>query len=169
MSRRGLFMSRYNSPFGEMIILSTEKGLCYLALPGMGGMVRPWARKAFGNGVSIVHETRKGRAIEEIEAYFRGKIRDFSLPLEIKGTPFQKKVWEALMSIPYGETRSYGDIAKAIGNPKAFRAVGWANAQNPIPIVIPCHRVIQSDGSLGGYGGGLELKRKLLDLEASFR
>jgi methylated-DNA-[protein]-cysteine S-methyltransferase len=97
--------------------------------------------------------------------YFAGVRTAFDLPLSPKGTPFQGKVWNALSAIPYGETRSYGDIAASIGNPRATRAVGGANHRNPIPILIPCHRVVGADGSLTGFGGGLELKESLLNLE----
>lgn len=97
--------------------------------------------------------------------YFAGERREFSLPLDPQGTMFQKKVWEVLSHIPYGETRSYGEIAAAVGNPRACRAVGMANNRNPIPILIPCHRVIGADGSLVGYAGGLAFKTGLLRLE----
>ena len=102
------------------------------------------------------------QAIKELDEYFAGKRRIFTLPVQPSGTEFQKKVWRALCDIPYGETRSYGQIARAVGNPKACRAVGMANHRNPISIVIPCHRVIGADGSLTGYGGGLRIKETLL-------
>lgn len=105
------------------------------------------------------------QAIKELDEYFAGKRRIFTLPVQPSGTEFQKKVWRALCDIPYGETRSYGQIARAVGNPKACRAVGMANHRNPISIVIPCHRVIGADGSLTGYGGGLRIKETLLELE----
>lgn len=105
------------------------------------------------------------QAIRELDEYFAGERRIFTLPIQPYGTEFQKKVWRALCDIPYGETRSYGQIARAVGNPKACRAVGMANNHNPISIVIPCHRVIGADGSLTGYGGGLKIKEKLLELE----
>jgi methylated-DNA-[protein]-cysteine S-methyltransferase len=105
-------------------------------------------------------------ALAQLRAYFAGELRDFDLPLDMQGTAFQKRVWTELRRIPYGETRSYRDIAHSIGAPKAVRAVGSANGSNPIPIVVPCHRVIGAGGSLTGYGGGLPLKRLLLDLEA---
>ena len=105
--------------------------------------------------------------VEQFAAYFAGRLRRFDLPLAARGTPFQQSVWRALGDIPYGETVSYLEIAQAIGNPKAVRAVGSANGSNPLPIVIPCHRVIGSNGSLTGFGGGLENKRYLLDLERS--
>ena len=101
----------------------------------------------------------------QLEEYFSGRLQNFDLPLKPKGTDFQKQVWKALLTIPYGETKSYGDIAKQIGKEKAVRAVGGANHVNPISIVIPCHRVIGKNGNLTGYGGGLEVKEKLLELE----
>ena len=104
-------------------------------------------------------------AATQLSEYFAGKRKSFDLPLEVLGTEFRKKVWVALTEIPYGETRSYKDIAESIGNPKACRAVGGANNKNPISIIIPCHRVIGAGGSLVGYGGGLEKKTMLLDLE----
>jgi methylated-DNA-[protein]-cysteine S-methyltransferase len=103
----------------------------------------------------------------QLEAYFAGRLRRFDLKLDLQGTPFQKRVWRELEGIPYGETRSYSQIADAIGSPKAVRAVGAANGANPIPIVIPCHRVIGAGGKLVGYGGGLPLKKRLLTLEGA--
>lgn len=101
----------------------------------------------------------------ELHEYFDGTRTDFTFATRMQGTPFQRAVWAELLRIPYGETRTYGEIARALGKPQAFRAVGAANHANPIPIVIPCHRVVQSGGGLGGYGGGLALKRRLLNLE----
>ena len=102
---------------------------------------------------------------EQLNRYFAGKLKKFDIPLDPQGTLFQKAVWNALLEIPYGETISYGDVAKKIGNPKSVRAVGQANNKNPIPIIIPCHRVVGKDGSLVGYGGGLDIKKFLLALE----
>jgi methylated-DNA-[protein]-cysteine S-methyltransferase len=104
-------------------------------------------------------------AVEQLESYFAGERREFDLELELVGTSFQRLVWQALLTIPYGETRSYGQIAEQIGSPNAFRAVGLANGHNPIGIIVPCHRVIGANGSLTGYGGGLDRKRILLELE----
>lgn len=106
---------------------------------------------------------------EQLEAYFAGRLQQFTLPLYILGTPFRQKVWQALRDIPYGQTRSYGDIARSIGQPKAVRAVGGANHHNPLSIIIPCHRVIGAGGSLVGYGGGLQRKQALLQLEREAR
>jgi methylated-DNA-[protein]-cysteine S-methyltransferase len=107
------------------------------------------------------------KAAQQFDEYFDGKRKYFNLPLSLHGTAFQMKVWNALQKIPYGKTISYGELAAIIGNPKASRAVGMANNRNPIPIIIPCHRVIGHDGSLTGYAGGLDLKRELLELEGA--
>lgn len=110
-------------------------------------------------------ETTLEPYLRELNEYFAGKRREFSMPLDLRGTEFQLACWNALLAIPYGETRSYRDIAEVIGHPHAYRAVGMSNNRNPVAIVVPCHRVIASSGSLCGYGGGLDLKRKLLDFE----
>jgi methylated-DNA-[protein]-cysteine S-methyltransferase len=104
-------------------------------------------------------------AVRQLQAYFAGQLRDFELPLDLAGTEFQRRVWLELTRIPYGETRTYQEMARAIGSPKAVRAVGAANGANPVAIVVPCHRVIGANGKLVGYGGGLPLKRRLLTLE----
>ncbi|GAB1476715.1 methylated-DNA--[protein]-cysteine S-methyltransferase [Bacillota bacterium] len=106
-------------------------------------------------------------AIKQLREYFEGKRKVFDLPLKAEGTPFQKAAWDALLTIPYGEVRSYGQMARQVGNPKACRAIGMANNRNPIAIVIPCHRVTGSDGKLVGYGGGLHIKKLLLDIEGT--
>ncbi len=108
-------------------------------------------------------------ALRQLDAYFAGTLREFDLELAPSGTPFQLEVWRALRAIPYGATRSYLDVAKAIGRPSACRAVGAANGRNPLPIVVPCHRVIGAGGDLTGFGGGLDVKRKLLELEGALR
>lgn len=105
--------------------------------------------------------------VRQLEEYFAGQRRQFNFALDLRGTDFQLACWRALLAIPYGETRSYGDIARAVGKPQGFRAVGMANNRNPVAIVVPCHRVIASDGTLCGYGGGLDVKRKLLELEGA--
>jgi methylated-DNA-[protein]-cysteine S-methyltransferase len=107
-------------------------------------------------------------AVEQLQAYFAGDRTEFDLELDLVGTAFQRRVWAALTTIPYGQTRSYGQIAQQIGTPGAFRAVGLANGHNPIGIIVPCHRVIGANGSLTGYGGGLDRKRALLELEKSW-
>lgn len=148
-----------------------EKG-CFVYDTGIG----PLTIRSEGTAVTAVHfgtepcpETRRtgltDRAAEEIREYLAGKRTRFDLPLNPSGTPFQKRVWDALLTIPYGETRSYREIAEQAGSPKGFRAVGMANNHNPIAILIPCHRVIGADGSLVGYAAGLEIKTRLLRLE----
>ena len=108
-----------------------------------------------------------GDAVEQLQAYFAGELTTFDLDLELLGTAFERRVWAALRTIPYGETRSYGEIAQQIGAPGAFRAVGRANGRNPVGIIVPCHRVLGANGGLTGYGGGLDRKRALLELEKS--
>jgi methylated-DNA-[protein]-cysteine S-methyltransferase len=108
------------------------------------------------------------QAAEELRAYFKGNLRVFGVPLDMQGTDFQLDVWKHLQKIPYGETRSYAQVAASIGRPKAVRAVGAANGSNPVAIIVPCHRVIGSSGKLTGYGGGLPLKKRLLELEGAW-
>ena len=154
-----LLFSRTSSPAGPLFLAASEKGLVRLEFEGR--MMKVDSRKF------ELRESKPALAsyLRELTEYFDGERRDFSVPLDLRGTPFQLACWNALLAIPYGETRSYADIARAIGHPNAFRAVGMANNRNPIAIVVPCHRVIASGGSLCGYGGGLDIKRKLLDLE----
>ncbi len=121
-----------------------------------------WTRGVESHSSALMRE-----AVRQFRLYFAGKLRTFDLPLEMVGTAFQKRVWNQLRDIPYGETRSYRQVAEQIGAPRAVRAVGAANGRNPIPIIVPCHRVIGSSGKLVGFGGGLEWKRMLLDLEAT--
>jgi O-6-methylguanine DNA methyltransferase len=113
------------------------------------------------NGEPVLRE-----AARQLGEYFRGERRDFRLPLDLKGTSFQREIWNALLRIPYGVTRTYAEVAREVGSPKAVRAVGTANGANPVAIIIPCHRVVASNGGLGGYGAGLDYKRKLLMLES---
>ncbi len=117
---------------------------------------------------NLVENKFEEEVLRQIEGYFEGKLREFDLPFFATGTPFQLMVWEQLMKIDYGKTLSYQDIARLIGKPKAARAVGNALSANPVPIILPCHRVISSDGSMGGFGGGTGVKRYLLDLEQRF-
>lgn len=142
----------YHSPFGDMELDYEEDAVTALKMA---------KKKAVG-------EAPEGLALavfQELDEYFQGKRKTFDIPLRTHGTPFQEKVWAALRAIPYGEVRSYKEVAEAIGHPRAYRAVGMANNANPIFIIVPCHRVIGSDGSLTGYGGGLPMKKALLSLE----
>jgi methylated-DNA-[protein]-cysteine S-methyltransferase len=145
---------------GPMMVIGDDSAVHFLHLPGSydGGAFDP-ARAGRPSAVAA--------AVAQIDAYFAGHLTEFSLPLDPAGTDFQRRVWLALADIPFGETESYGELAARVGNAKACRAVGLANGRNPIPLVLPCHRVIGANGSLTGYGGGLELKQRLLDHERS--
>jgi O-6-methylguanine DNA methyltransferase len=172
-----LHCTTFNSAIGPLFMAASERGLVALEfdarLPGQQTLRmsprdlrnEPRANK---RGVIFAESERALRPyVIELEEYFAGKRREFTFPLDLRGTDFQVACWNALLAIPYGETRTYADIARAVGKPKAFRAAGMANNRNPIAIVVPCHRVIASDGTLCGYGGGLDLKRKLLELEGA--
>jgi methylated-DNA-[protein]-cysteine S-methyltransferase len=142
-----------DTPLGPLTLASTEKGL---------------ASVRFGNQIpqdGIVDVASNRKYIQQIDEYFAGRRTRFEFPLDLSGTPFQISVWQELLKIPYGETRSYGDIATGLGKPGASRAVGMANHDNQVAIVVPCHRVVGRDGSLTGYAGGVHLKRQLLSLE----
>lgn len=149
------YYSYYDLPFGKMLIAETN-----------GAINEIFFSETDAGFLGIHEETALLReAYRQLKEYFYGKRKNFSLPLAARGTDFQKQVWRAMRAIPYGETRSYKQIAAQLGNEKASRAVGQAANRNPIAIVTPCHRVIGADGSLTGFGGGIELKKKLLNLE----
>ncbi|KAB1149864.1 methylated-DNA--[protein]-cysteine S-methyltransferase [Streptomyces luteolifulvus] len=148
-----------DSPYGPLTLVADEGVLCGLYMAGQRH--RP-PEESFGER----DEVPFAEATDQLTAYFAGELTEFTLDLTLSsGTPFQQSVWRRLLSIPYGETRSYGQLADALGNPAASRAVGLANGRNPIGIIVPCHRVVGADGSLTGYGGGLDRKRRLLDFE----
>lgn len=153
-----IYYSQMQSPVGALLLATTEKGLCRLQFDAQlpAGQSEPW-----------IESREKLRPWEEqLQAYFRGALREFTLPLDLRGTAFQLRCWEALRRIPYGRTCSYAELAQQVGSPRAFRAVGQANHNNPVAIVVPCHRVIGANGTLTGYGGGLGVKQALLRLEA---
>jgi O-6-methylguanine DNA methyltransferase len=169
-----LHCSTFDSSIGPLFMAASNKGLVALEFdarsPGQQSIRRPNPRH--------LRKEKKGFTFElsphamrdyicQLEEYFSGKRREFTFPLDLRGTDFQIACWRALLAIPYGETRTYADIARAIGKNNAFRAVGMANNRNPVAIVVPCHRVIASDGTLCGYGGGLDVKRQLLELEGA--
>jgi methylated-DNA-[protein]-cysteine S-methyltransferase len=158
----GLRSCTVGTPIGEMLLVASERGLVQTHLPESKGVPRTTDER-YDAGALCLPAAR-----EQLHAYFAGELQDFDLPLDERGSSFQLRVWAALRDIPYGTTRSYGDIALAIGeDPRvASRAVGLANGSNANAIVTPCHRVIGADGTLVGYGGGLHAKRWLLDLEA---
>ena len=160
-----LYSSRMKSPFGELVIGVSDKGLAIIEFDRGDFPKSRMARSAEW----IESREHTNSVVEELREYFEGDRHDFTVPLDLRGTDFQQKCWRALLGIPYGKTRSYAQIAKAVGCPQGFRAVGMANHDNPVPIIVPCHRVLASDGTLGGYGGGLEMKRKLLELEGALQ
>lgn len=153
---------RLDTPIGDLHLFATEHELVRIDFRAPPKSVTKLASATTKNPV-----LRKART--QLKEYFAGRRTQFDLPLALMGTPFQMRVWKELTRIPYGKTISYGEQAKRVGAGKAYRAVGTANGRNPIPIVIPCHRVIAGDGGLGGYGGGLGVKTKLLRLETSVK
>jgi O-6-methylguanine DNA methyltransferase len=154
----------YDSPFGRLLLVTSERGLVHLELPPQGGCGACLPSKFAG---AIESDEKLQPCLRQLSEYFAGQRRQFTFALDLRGTEFQKRCWRALLDIPYGQTRTYAQLASAVGSPRGFSAVGMANHDNPLAIVVPCHRVIASDGSLGGYGGGLEMKRRLLELEGA--
>lgn len=154
------YWTEHDSPLGPLLLLADDGGLTGIYMQphrhGPDGVDAAWIRD----------DERFAEARVQLDAYFVGELQRFELPLNPTGTAFQREVWAALRTIPYGETRSYGEIAEQIGRPGTARAVGLANGRNPLSIVVPCHRVVGASGSLTGYGGGIERKQLLLDLEA---
>jgi O-6-methylguanine DNA methyltransferase len=158
--------ARADSPIGTLRLASTRAGLAFIELPHASGRgLSGWLRRCFPDARASEGFASNRAAIRQLREYLEGKRSDFDLELDLRGTPFQLAVWNALRDIPYGETRSYAQLACRVGRPRAVRAVGTANGANPLPLVVPCHRVINSGGRLGGYGGGLELKARLLAME----
>ncbi|MCX4884945.1 methylated-DNA--[protein]-cysteine S-methyltransferase [Streptomyces sp. NBC_00847] len=148
-----------DSPYGPLTLVADDGVLSGLYMSGQRH--RP-PEETFGEH----DDTLFGETEEQLQAYFAGELKTFTLELRLNGTPFQRTVWAQLQRIPYGETRSYGELAEALGNPSASRAVGLANGRNPIGIIVPCHRVVGASGSLTGYGGGLDRKQRLLEFES---
>ncbi|MDH6438776.1 methylated-DNA-[protein]-cysteine S-methyltransferase [Streptomyces sp. SAI-144] len=147
-----------DSPYGPLTLVADDGVLCGLYMTDQRH--RP-PQETFGEPDDVWSK----EAEDQLMAYFEGELKEFTLEVRLHGTAFQRTVWEQLRRIPHGETRTYGELADALGNPKASRAVGLANGRNPIGIIVPCHRVVGADGSLTGYGGGLERKQRLLDFE----
>jgi methylated-DNA-[protein]-cysteine S-methyltransferase len=150
-------MHLVDTPIGPLWLARDEDGLCEVAF--LTHLDQPRE--------TIPRDPLLAEAARQLRAYFAGALRRFDLPLSPRGTAFQRRVWDAVAAIPYGETATYSELAASIGSPRACRAVGAANGRNPLPVIVPCHRVLGSAGQLTGYGGGLELKRALLDLEAA--
>jgi AraC family transcriptional regulator, regulatory protein of adaptative response / methylated-DNA-[protein]-cysteine methyltransferase len=168
-----LLITTLDTPLGPMVAGAGDSGLCLLEFLDRRALRTELADLShrFNSAVTVVPKSASlprwlRAASDQLAAYFHASLKSFTIPLTAPGTPFQTRVWDALNTIPYGQTRSYGDIARQIGQPEAVRAVGAANGANRIAIIIPCHRVIEANGKLRGYGGGLERKRALLDLES---
>ena len=143
------------APDTTLFVAAGERGICHISFTD--DIPRAWTR---ADTHPLIRETAR-----QLELYFGHRLKQFDVPLEMNGTSFQRKVWDHLLEIPYGEVISYAQLASRVGSPKGFRAVGAANGKNPIPIIVPCHRVINSGGGLGGYSCGLSYKRRLLELE----
>lgn len=163
-----LYWSSVSSVQGTCSVIATGAGVCWMGTPGTE---REYGLAWLARHLSIADVVEDGeveplrQAVDQLQRYFAGEHLQFSCPLDLRGTVFQVAVWQELYRVPYGETRSYAQIAQAIGRPKAVRAVGAANGANPIAVIVPCHRIIGSDGSMTGYGGGLPMKEWLLALE----
>lgn len=159
------------SPIGPILLASTDQGLCFIEFGCEEASLialNAWCRKWRLNAKVEQDDNGLSTAKQQLEEFFAGQRQSFTIPLDLYGTSFQQSVWRKLTEIPYGEVRSYKDMALAIGSGKAVRAIGGANNKNPIPIVIPCHRVVGSNGTLVGYGGGISIKEHLLALEGAY-
>ncbi|MGQ9646063.1 MAG: methylated-DNA--[protein]-cysteine S-methyltransferase [Thermodesulfobacteriota bacterium] len=160
-----IYYSSCNSPIlKKVFVASTSKGVCAVDFLTSEQSFLTNLRKHFIGDI-VRDDRRNQKVLTQLKKYLKGELKHFDCPLDMEGTRFEKKVWSVLRRIPYGKTRSYKDIAKSVGHPRAFRAVGKANGKNPIPLIVPCHRVIKSNGGLGGYGHGLQVKKGLLALE----
>ena len=157
MKNTELYYVAMQSPIGKLHLVSDDKSLLSV---GLGGPKPSLKFKSGGEACAVLTE-----AVTQLEEYFRGERVKFNLPTKMNGTEFQLKAWRSLANIPYGKTISYREQAEKLGAGKAFRAVGSANGRNPLPIIVPCHRVVASDGTLGGYAGGLKMKAQLLEIE----
>ncbi len=149
------YLDTLDTPLGTLQIEATERGLCGIWFPS----------RSINQGPTPGKNRVISLAKQELNAYFAGELTTFSVPLDWQGTRFQESVWQALLAVPYGKTVTYGDVARAIGRPRSSRPVGGAVGKNPLPIIVPCHRVMGSDGSLTGFTGGLDIKIRLLELE----
>jgi methylated-DNA-[protein]-cysteine S-methyltransferase len=150
-------LAHVETPIGRLTLVGGEAGLCAVL----------WPAEAPPEGASVASDVQLDAAAAQLDEYFAGRRTAFDLPLDLAGTEFQRRAWLALTSIPFGTTRSYAEQARRLGRPRSARAVGGANARNPLPIVLPCHRLVGADGGLTGFGGGLDVKRRLLEHEAS--
>jgi AraC family transcriptional regulator of adaptative response/methylated-DNA-[protein]-cysteine methyltransferase len=156
-------------PLGQVLLAATPKGVCFLSLGDAAAALEASLRAEFPKADVTRNDDELKPWLDELQRHLAGEQPHIGLPLDVRGTAFQRRVWDALVAIPYGETRTYKQVAEAIGAPTAFRAVARACATNPVAVVVPCHRVVGSDGTLTGYAGGLHRKRALLDAESGHR
>jgi methylated-DNA-[protein]-cysteine S-methyltransferase len=166
--KTSLYYAETDSVIGPLTVIATENGICRLDFGSVEDILpslQAWMAKHFIKGDLVHSPEYLADAVSQLNAFFAGNLHEFNIPFDLYGTVFQKKVWTQLTKIPYGTTCSYKEVAQGIGAPKAVRAVGSANNQNPVPVFIPCHRVIGSNGALVGYGGGLDKKEILLSIE----
>ncbi|MCT8136992.1 methylated-DNA--[protein]-cysteine S-methyltransferase [Anaerobacillus sp. CMMVII] len=170
--RSAIFYNEMDSPLGPLTIVCSDLGVCLIEFGTIDetlATIKVWMKKHFIKNELAFNPEAVQPVITQLQQYFAGERVEFDVPIDLIGTKFQCVVWEALKGINYGETKSYKQIAKEIGAPKAVRAIGGANNKNPIPIIIPCHRVIGSNGALVGYGGGVDKKEILLEIEGSIK
>jgi O-6-methylguanine DNA methyltransferase len=163
-----VYCTSFDSKIGPIYVASTDNGICKVSIPkeSKKDFFR-WLAEHFDDDEVVENKSRNKEIIDQLGRYFNGKLAKFSVPLDQIGSPFQRRVWKELGKIPYGSTITYKQLARRVGVPRGFRAVGRANGSNPLPIVVPCHRVIGHDGSLGGYGSGIKTKEFLLRLEGA--
>lgn len=163
-----VYCTSFDSKIGLIYVASTEKGVCKISVPRQSKRdFFGWLRENFDDSEVVDNKSRNKEAMEQLNRYFNGKLAKFSCPVDLIGTPFQIRVWKELARIPYGTTISYKQLAKRLGTSRGFQAVGRANAANPVPIIVPCHRVLGTDGSLVGYASGIKTKEFLLKLEGA--
>ncbi len=166
MAEIEVVVGEVETPAGVFGAVLTSRGLSRLIFPGEDfAQCEVWVRRWEPGAARTDEQSALLHLGEQLTAYFEGTLREFTVPLDLRGTPFQLRVWKALQEVGYGELRTYGQVASGMGATKAVRAVGAANGANPVPIIVPCHRIIGSNGRLVGYGGGLDMKRRLLEVE----
>ncbi len=171
-NRSAIFYNEMDSPLGPLTVVCSNLGVCFIEFGTIDqslAIIKAWLKKNLIKADLMFSDEKVQPVIVQLKQYFNGNRVQFDLPVDLIGTKFQCLVWETLRKINYGETKSYKQIAQEIGSPKAVRAIGGANNRNPIPIIIPCHRVIGSNGALVGYGGGIDKKVKLLEIESSIK
>jgi len=163
-----VFCTSFDSRIGRIYVASTENGVCKISVPKETRKdFFNWLEEHFGLEAVVDNRSRTKDVLDQLSRYFNGRLVRFNVPLDLIGTPFQIRVWKELVKIPYGTTISYKQLARRVGTPRAFQAVGRANSTNPLPIIVPCHRVLGSDGSLVGYACGVKTKEFLLRLEGA--